>query len=97
MVHEFKRRRDAALSSCVSAMEVLEPHGAFYLYTSGPAARRPTTLSRGRLRSPPARGGGRAVVPGAAFGTPGMDSSFLRRAGGTSDGGVRRIISTRIS
>lgn len=98
MVYEFKRRRDAALELLrLGLMEVLEPHGAFYLYIRVGAATADdpepgTTFARRLLEEADV-----AVVPGAAFGTPEwIRVSYAAPAEQVMEG-VRRIISTRIS
>lgn len=98
MVHEFKRRRDAALELLrLGLMEVLEPHGAFYFYIRVGAATADdpepgTTFARRLLEDADV-----AVVPGAAFGTPEwIRVSYAAPAEQVMEG-VRRIISTRIS
>ncbi|MDB4875232.1 MAG: hypothetical protein JWM41_1678 [Gemmatimonadetes bacterium] len=98
MVAEFRVRRDAALGALrAAAIDVIEPHGAFYLYIrAGDAtAEDPepgTTFARRLLEEREV-----AVVPGIAFGSPEwMRMSYAAPADQVMEG-VRRIIAARIS
>ena len=98
MVREFRRRRDVAHSMLREAgLDVVEPHGAFYLYVrvSGvtPDDTEPgTTLARRLLDEC-----GVAVVPGAAFHTPEwIRVSYAAPAEDVIEG-MRRIITMCIS
>jgi len=98
MVHELKRRRDAALELLHhAAMEVLDPHGAFYLYirvglSTADNPEPGTTFARHLLEEDDV-----AVVPGAAFGSPEwIRVSYAAPAEQVMEG-VRRIIAARIS
>jgi len=98
MVAEFKGRRDAALGLLKkSELEVIEPHGAFYLYVriGEPTSEDPepgTTFARRLLEECDV-----AVVPGAAFRSPEwIRVSYAAPAEQVMEG-VRRIIAARIS
>lgn len=98
MVSEFRRRRDTALALLRAArVDVLEPHGAFYLYIhageASTADREPgTTLARRLLDESDV-----AVVPGSAFHSPEwIRASYAAPAERVLEG-VRRIIAARIS
>ena len=98
MVDEFRQRRDAALGLLrQSALEVIEPHGAFYLYVriGEPTPEDPepgTTFARRLLEECDV-----AVVPGAAFRSPEwIRVSYAAPAEQVMEG-VRRIIGAGIS
>jgi aspartate aminotransferase len=98
MVAEFRRRRDIARSMLRDAsIDVIEPHGAFYLYMRvGDATlddpEPGTTFARQLLEERDV-----AVVPGAAFRSPEwIRASYAAPADHVVEG-VRRIIAARIS
>ena len=98
MVRELERRRDAALTVLLAAdTEVVEPHGAFYLFvrigdrtTDDPE---PGTRFARRLLDE----GGVAVVPGVAFHTPEWIRVSYAAPRDDVMEGVRRVVAQRIS
>ena len=98
MVAEFRRRRDAALALLRAAnMDVIEPHGAFYLYVrvgdATDAEPEPgTEFARRLLETADV-----AVVPGVAFRSPEWIRVSYAAPSEEVMEGVRRIISARIS
>lgn len=98
MVDEYRKRRDAALGMLRDAgMDVLDPHGAFYLYLHvGDVSAHdpePGTTFASRLLDEACV----AVVPGAAFHSPEwIRVAYANRMDQVVEG-VRRIIAARIS
>ncbi len=98
MVNEYRCRRDAALALLRDArMDVLDPHGAFYLFVRiGESTRddpEPGTTFARRLLDDASV----AVVPGAAFHAPEwIRIAYANRMEQVLEG-VRRIIAARIS
>jgi aspartate aminotransferase len=97
MVHEYRSRRDAALEvlRTSNGPAVIPPDGAFYLYIdvqdTNPNASDAGSLFAARLLEEK----GVAVVPGAAFQTPGWIRLSYAAAQEAVVEGVRRIVRLR--
>jgi aspartate aminotransferase len=88
MVAEFKARRDLAVDilSAIPGLELVRPDGAFYLYFKAPGG--DGTAFATRLLEE----AGIAVVPGAAFGTPGWVRASYAAARSDVETAMRAIV-----
>jgi aspartate aminotransferase len=88
MVAEFKARRDLAVDilSAIPGLELVRPDGAFYLYFKAPGG--DGTAFATRLLEE----AGIAVVPGAAYGTPGGVRASYAAARSDVETAMRAIV-----